>query len=248
MSKRLVPGWLARIIFTLALLGCGGNAVDRQFTANFAMGDSQQTTTGSFYFKTGSYRMEIEQDGDQIAVIVDQEARKTRIIMPGRREYAEISTWDPMSLMNDPFQGLKYTAAMGERRPEGTETINGYECDKYIVSIDGKDVLASWVARKFDFSLKIEMIVAPNSFMELKNIKEIAVDDAMFQVPDEYTKILRPDEELAEAPEWTKDIPSAPILNPPFQCDLTAGDIVRVRVQSGKSFMAKAVSNTDTEA
>ncbi|MDH4158388.1 MAG: DUF4412 domain-containing protein, partial [candidate division Zixibacteria bacterium] len=145
-------------------------------------------------------------------------------------------------------QGLKYSIASGETRAGGSETVSGYECDKSTVSMQGQDIMTQWVAGKLQFPLKIVNLVEKDMFVELSNIQETAVDDGLFALQSGYTKWIHPSKRPIPMPEWAKDLTSQPILAPPFEKKMSAGDIARIKVQPSKSVWLRAVPIGETDA
>ncbi|OYD17477.1 hypothetical protein CH333_00880 [candidate division WOR-3 bacterium JGI_Cruoil_03_44_89] len=245
MQKKTAFGWLVGMA---ALVVCSIPAFAAQFTADINEHDGEQIKSGKIYVKDSKYRMELEEDGQQIVIIVDQDAGVTRVVVPDEKMYVEMEADDPMSLMNDPFQSLKYTVSIGESKPLGTETVNGYECSKYVISMQGQDVMTRWVSQKLEFPIKIVNHVKQNKFMELTNIQEGSVDDSLFQVPSGYTKWEEPGEKPIDVPDWAKEVPSAPVMKPPFERDMPTGEMIRVRVEPSKSIWVKGKSKTEAGA
>lgn len=202
--------WLASMIVVFALFACSNAAPVSQFTADMIQSEGGDTITGKIYVKNSKYRMDLEEDGHQVFIIVDQTAGVTRVVNPEERMYMEVGSQDPRSLMNDLFQGLKYTASTGDSKHLGTETVNGYECDKYLISMNNQDVLTQWVSQKLKFPIKIVMHVSKNTFVELQNIQEGPVDDVLFDIPSEYTKMTmgEPGQEPAQTPDVAKETPT----------------------------------------
>lgn len=239
---------LTLVIGIFVMFGCGGKEDSNQFTAEMIMGDAESEVTSKIFVTESGYRMEHQQADEQLYVIVNNESGLTNVLVPSRKQYMELPSQDPMSLMNDPFQSVKYLTAMGESKLVGTEMIDGYECDKYTISQQGQEMMSQWVSRKFNFPLKIVIHVSDGKHMEIKNIREGAVDEELFKVPAEYSQMPKPGEEPAMVPEWAEDIPSAPVMKPPFERDLSIGDMIRVPVEPGKSFKAKATGKTEADA
>ncbi len=155
---------------------------------------------------------------------------------------------DPQSLMNDPFQATIYMADNGESKPAGTETINGLVCDKSVITMSGQDVATKWVSQKYNFPVKIEQMMAENKFIEITDIVEGPIDDALFQLPEDYTKWIDPDDLPVEIPEWAKELSSQPTKTPPFEMDMAAGQIIRMPVTVGQSIWVKGNSLDESEA
>jgi len=226
VQRRMTFGWFAGMIVALAMFAYSNAAPASQFTADMIQSEGADTITGKIYVKNSKYRMDLEEDGHQVFVIVDQTAGVTRVLMPEEKMYMEMGTQDFRSLMKDPFQGVKYTASTGDSKHLGTETVNGYECDKYLISMNDQDVMTQWVSQKLEFPVRIVMDVSENKFVDLQNILEGPVDDALFDIPSEYTKMAmeEPGKAPIEMPDVAKETPPTP-----------PGDKARIAVDEVKS-------------
>jgi len=232
--------------FFLLTVFCG-QALTAQFSADMTERYGDMTKSAKIYVKDSIYCIDLVEDGEQIIIIVDQDAKKTIVIPVSTKEYRELAIDDMMSIMNDPFQGYKYSAEMGEERNAGTETVNGFECDKFVVSMMDNDVMSQWVSKKLGFPIKIIAHGPPDKVVELTNIKEGPVDEARFKIPEGFTKWIDPETLPVEPPEWAKGIASAPVMKPPFERDMSAGEIIRIKVEPGKSLKIKGISKTDAK-
>lgn len=211
MQRRMIFGCFAGMMVLLAMFACNAAAAS-QFTADMTMKQGSDTTSGKIYVKDLKYRMELVEDSHQLFIIVDQIDSVTRVFLPEGKMYFEMGTQDFRSLMKDPFQGIKYSASIGESKHVGTETVNGYKCDKYVISINDQNAMTQWVSQKLEFPVRIIMDVSETNSVELQNIKENPVDDTLFVIPAGYT-IMKTDEPAKETPvqtpEVTKEAPEA---------------------------------------
>ncbi|MEW5923796.1 MAG: hypothetical protein AB1746_07400, partial [Candidatus Zixiibacteriota bacterium] len=126
-------------LFFSAILACS-KPPEGEFTANMEVSDNERTIITKIYVADSLYRMEQEQGDEKIIVIVDERSKITRALVPSRKEYLEVSSTDPISLTNDPFQGLKFTMTIAEQSELKPDIINGYKCDGYILKKDGKEL------------------------------------------------------------------------------------------------------------
>ena len=112
----------------------------------------------------------------------------TRVANVSEKAFIEMPCDDMRSLMNDPFQSLKVTIDTPgiEHNSLGTETVNGIECDKSTLLWGGTEFYTYCMSHKYNFPIKIirgqsEMVA------ELKNIKESAIDDRLFELPEGFS-------------------------------------------------------------
>ncbi len=161
-------------------------AVGAQFEADLVTSRYGKSTTGKIYVKDALYRMDQEEGGQKIVIIVDQEKGITRAFLPAKKMYVEMNTTDPRSLMNDPFQGTKFLATRLKPEKTGRETLNGFECDIYTFKDQGKELVVEWISSSLGFPLKI-VNHSTNRTVELKNVRTGPPDDSLFQIPNGYS-------------------------------------------------------------
>ncbi len=248
MGKRIYPGFPILLIFLLTIIFAWGTVSAAEFSGKITTITKHDTLTGQIFVKGEKYRMELTQDGEEIIVIVDPSVNKTIVIPVSTGIYRELASDDMMSLMNDPIQAYLYTADMGEESSAGTETIEGYECDKSKVSMMDSDVMSEWVAKDLNFPIKIVTYGQGAREMTVTDIKVASVADDKFEVPEGYTAWIDPDSVPGKRPDWADNIAAAPLLIPPFEMDLKPGNTVRVKVEPGKSLFVKGVSDGDATA
>jgi hypothetical protein len=212
------------------------------FQADMVQHVSGQSKPGKIYVKGSKYRIVQREEGHEVVVIVDQTAGRTRVLNTATKSYMELAVTDPWSLMNDPFQSVKYAMSRYDDRNLGTETVNGYLCDKVLISSGGKNLMTQWVSQKLKFPVKIVTHTDEDTFAELRNIQEGPVADSLFQVPVGYAKMASPEKGAGETPappaapvpDWAGSVASAPTVQLPYQRSMSAGEIIRVKVQVGK--------------
>ncbi|MCP4566198.1 MAG: DUF4412 domain-containing protein [FCB group bacterium] len=253
MIRRMYAKRLTVAVTMIIVTVFCGQALSAEFSADMLeIGDSD-TTVSKIFVKGLKYRMELMENGQQIFIIVNQETNVTQAINISEKAYMEMPCDDFGSLANDPFQSLKYTAAIPDAsvKPLGKETVAGVECDKSVVSYGGNDLITQWVSSQHDFPLKIVAHATVDMVIELANIKETAIDDGLFVVPEGYT-IMGDDPPAAPAepvkqdsgfPEWMKDAASAELVQLPLEKVMLAGEMIRVEVMAGKDIFVNGINN-----
>ncbi len=236
------------ILFCIALSSYCVSSPASEFKAILyeSMGDI--TRTGNIYVKGPLYQMEQTFRGEQFLILVDQKDCRTKVFSVGNKEYIDIACDDRLSLKNDPFQALKRMIDSSEVESLGLETVNGYECEKSIISYREEKVATQWVSPKLNFPIKIVNHILRDKITELRDIEEGPVDDSLFRVPAGYEKTEkfgRKPQEPPELPEWADQVPSAQIMDPPFEVDISPGDIIRVKVQDGWKINISGESTVD---
>ncbi len=236
MHKIGNPIWTFLICVGLFLCTCANSSSAAEYTADMTetVHQNNEVRTIKIYVKGARYRMEEEEEGQQIIVLVDQTENMTRVLLPSDKLYMEIASDDMQSLMNDPFQAAKYSETIGEKVKTGTEKVSGYECDVYAIKRDGDMIMKLWVSEKLSLPVKIEIPGEGGRTMLMDNIKTGMVDDALFMLPDGYTKMEQPGAQEIELPEWTERIASAKYVEPPFEQMMLDEEILRVKIKEGR--------------
>ena len=163
-----------------------------QFTADMIQTQDGETSTIKLYVEDPFYCFEQEEDGEEIFVIVNQEEKVTRVLRPSLKMYIEMESQGMMSMANDVFQSIDNMKETYDAALIGTETINGYECEKYIVSYEGEEMLTYWQSSQLGYPLKVVNSMNNGMTMELTNIVEGDIDDSRFTTPSDYKKMEMP--------------------------------------------------------
>lgn len=187
--KPQTPYWLALVaalFLTRTALGAGA-----QFSADMVVKAEGQTQTMRYYQGNQKIRTELkDEDGQAIISILDMQAKTMITLMPASKTYMEIPGIDESYHI---FAGVKPEDIDAddeeyEVKKVGTETVNGYVCDKYVATPrkPGLEKTTTWVATKLGTPIKS---VSPSNSMELTNIKEGTQPASLFAVPQGYQKM-----------------------------------------------------------
>ena len=145
---------------------------------------------GKIYVKDSKVRNEVQAGGQTGIHILRPDKKVVWIIMPQQNAYMEM----PISQEAQQKMMPLTEDQKAKMKKVGTETINGYACDKYetTMSHQGKSMkVFSWVAT--DLGLPIKIVSEDGSFsMEYKDIKPGEVADSLFEVPQGYQKMKMP--------------------------------------------------------
>ena len=201
------------------------------FSADMQLDEAGTVRQGTLYVQDSRYRMELKEDGRPIAVLVDPFEGLTHLVIPDEQAYLEIPNTSPKSLMNNPFQAFQAAVDTYEHHSAGNETVAGRRCRKIRVTQDGKDLMTGWVAEDLMFPVKIVLHVGQGRTLELRNIREGPQDDALFQVPDGFTRM---GDGTAPAPtsgsEGRGEAATSPVVSAPHQGILSEGKELRVEL------------------
>ena len=213
------------ILFSFPVLPC--RAVS--FSADLVQSEDGKTSSSKFFLKDHSYRMDLVEDGQAISILVDRKTGKTRIVIPSEKCFLEIANDSMKSLVRNPFEAYQYMLVKQQVRSAGQETLEGISCEKQIISIQGKDVITAWVAKEYSFPMKIINQVDQKT-VELKNIREKPLSRDVFAVSASYKLVSHMP---VPAPAWAADIPSAPLMEPPFSRNVSEKKIIRIKPVKG---------------
>lgn len=207
-----------------------------QFTAETTETYRDSTKSGKIYVQDSQYRMDTKDNGEDIIVLVDQAKGETVVIAPSQKMYRKMETQSMSSLMNDPFQVVVYMETNAQKHLTGTESINGYECEKYVFRMQDLDVMTAWVSTKLQFPIKIDQPSNQRSML-LNNIKEGSVDSTLFAIPAEYNEYVAP--EKKPIPPGITDTVNG---EAPWQRRISAGGEIRVKTNPKVSVRVKVMS------
>lgn len=155
-----------------------------EFSADLVVTDREGEQEGRIYVKNGMMRFELSVEGELMVTIIDPNQHGAWQLLP-QNVYMEIPISEaPGALASDEYDEMSL----------GVETVQGYVCDvtRLIYRDKSLGVVTHWIARKLDYPLKIEVVDGKNRItetIEYTNIKEEALNDALFEVPKGYVKM-----------------------------------------------------------
>ena len=222
-----------------------------EFKATVSYRTPEKTESFPISVKGSKSRMDRTIDGRQTVIIVDQERGTVQGLDVQERKYAQfpLLSFQAGFLLSMPSIIAGTAAQPGmETKPLGTETVSGYSCEKFaIVSKDDPtfSFLTYWISQKLQYPLKIAWEPARDRVIEVTSIQEGPVEDSVFQVPSGYTLAAAP--AAPPMPEWVRDVPAALVVKPPYQRRMSAGEIIRVKVEAGKEIKVSEEGETENQ-
>lgn len=184
----LVFGWLVSLGFFC------GPAPAAEFSADLVQTRGGETSHGKFFLKGDRQRTEITEAGQSSIMIMDMANKKSAMLNPKEKTYMDLSAMG-MSGGQTQAQSEEDLKKLGEWKNAGTETVNGYECEKKIFVYKDKSMgeMTHWISKKLNYPIKMVYQAGGMTMItEYKNIREGAVDDKLFQVPPGYRKMAMP--------------------------------------------------------
>ena len=193
------------------------------------------------------YRYDFEEEGMRGIVIVDPAKGKTAILIPDEKYVHHTEINSPKSLMNDPYQSFLYIKTYYEEKPAGRETVSGFECDKTEIFDSDRKIITVWLSDELNFLVKMVNHTSENTFMELRNIRPGKIDNAIYQIPADYTEVderMRPVIPEPEPPDsWLKIESSLP-----FKGEFKRGDLIFFDITENKNYKLILINQTDDPA
>jgi hypothetical protein len=174
------PVWL------LVLLTISGPAAAAQFSAVMMVKDGDRLVPAKIYVQDGKMRQEFNDEVGQTITIVRPDMKVVWIILPRERAYAELPLGRKL-----PGQFIQIPVDALSKRLVGKETVNGYEAEKYEVTVRGGRGLEKqiiWLVPKLETPVK--MLCSERRFcVEYQSIKEVSHPDRLFNLPPGYKKL-----------------------------------------------------------
>jgi len=184
------------LIAMVSLLALGGAARAADFSADFTEKTGPVAKSGKVYVKGLKVMREETQGRQRHATIIRMDKKLVWILNPADKTYMEIAGAgkEAAAMSSDP-KALAALKRLGERKRVGTETVNGYVCDKYAFIYRDKSMGTQyqWVSTRLKVPIRIEHKSPRFSMLiEYKNIKEGKVADSIFEIPKGYRKVSVP--------------------------------------------------------
>ena len=180
------------LVAVLTVLGClvafSAPVFAAEFSADVIQKMGDELKKGKFFVKGNKMRMEFEEG----ITIMDLATGKTITLQPEEKMYIEMPAMGSPATPADSDEEL---AKIATKKKIGTEKVNGYKCDKHLITYHDKAMgkMTQWYAKKLNYPIKT-VYHAPQGEMvtEYTNIKEDGVNDSVFEVPMGYRKMSMP--------------------------------------------------------
>lgn len=223
-------------------------AFSASFSANVLWKmEGKPDRVSKLYVSDNLYRFDTVEDEQSLGFIVDQKKDKAVVLNLTERVYSEVSRADLM--FSNPFEAHFAMKSMYKIVDEGEEMVNGIECYKRTLKTDDIIVQRIWIAKKYNFPVKIINYSGDKEYMlvELSNIKEEEVDKNIFTVPEDF-KLMQMPSGKTEPPSWKRNINQAPLVEIPTEMRLSEGKSIRIKTvkDSVLSITMKNLSSEDT--
>jgi hypothetical protein len=170
----------------LLVLTVPGVAWGAEFSASMLVKDDAKVMPGKIYVHDGKMRQEFLDERGQTITIVRPDLKVVWVIIPRQGNYMEIPLTKKL-----PGQFIQIPPQAVGKRLVGQERVNGYDAEKYEVSVPvgrGLEKQTYWVAAKLGLPIKMECRERQFS-LEYKNIREEKVPERRFNLPPGLQKL-----------------------------------------------------------
>ena len=185
MNKKFIKSCITVLILFTAV-GCPTNPAPKGFTADIIQKTNSHIEEGKIFVKGNEYRMDINEKGKDISILVNRESGKQKIVAHYRKSAREVLNTSVTSLSNNLFEFYNYLLQKDSSRIQGSEIINGYKCKKIEIYDKDESLLTAWISDSLDWPLKIKTQKETSRELELKNIKEVPIEEKLFELPEDY--------------------------------------------------------------
>jgi len=153
----------------------------------------KMTMKGKFQMKDDNIRSDMEMMGQTRTTIVRKDKSLVWILIPKRQQYMELPFSEETK--NNPQFYQDKLESVATKQDLGSEEVNGYKCKKYLFTFNdqSRGTMTQWFSEELQFPIK--MVNKGSNWemtTEFSNIKEGGVNDALFQIPQGYTKMEKP--------------------------------------------------------
>jgi hypothetical protein len=195
MDYRISQRWLTSLITVIVLLAIADPAWTAEFSADTIIDRLGQKQQVKLYIKNRQIRAEMEDTFGQKQILISRPGKdQTFMLYPETKTYMRLPAVAVQSPVGQNEAALK---KIGKRQLVGQENVEGYLCDKYEITYYNKYLgkMMVWVARKLEYPIQMIQVSGPpgNSVdRKLTNIKEHRVQDSLFNLPDGYRQVKKP--------------------------------------------------------
>lgn len=164
--------------------------------------DGQMNMKGKIYHSGKKERREHTVQGHHGIMILRMDKQLTWMLIPEQKMYMEHSLAEPTSEKNRKDASVDWTTAQDvQMKKLGTETVGGFACTKYQVTVKERDGSTGggtlWLTNEHNIAIKMKGTShsggeAVEMDMELKNLKIGKVDAGLFEIPAGYSKMTMP--------------------------------------------------------
>ena len=187
--------WLLMLFAGLITVAAfSGIAEASEFLADFVIKGGMMSDNGKLWVKGHKARQEMGAQADKMIMIMDLDQGFQWTLMPDVKMFIKTKIQsNGKGFRPENFVGMQQGPMEAQIKRLETETVKGYECDKYLFTFKNKEMgtMTQWFAIKLGYPIKIinTSDMLGEVITELQNIKEASVRDDLFIVPSDYQEI-----------------------------------------------------------
>jgi len=182
-----------------------------EFSADLILTQPGDTAVAKIYVRDHLYRVENFEGNNKFLAIENRLTDTTTAMDPEEMTYINLE--GPSGAFSNPVKGWEYMKRNTVEKYLGVETVNGFECDHHSYAYEGSEEahLESWKSKKLDHFIKyvVHYGASGDGSIEIRNVVEGPLDDALFKVPDGYTREKTADEIEMERPAVSGKVSSS---------------------------------------
>lgn len=235
---KLTPIYLLIFVFCTASL-----AMAASFSADIVMEKNGKTETGKIYLLNQYYRLEVLEDDKPMVIIADREKNVHCFLNMKEKVFFEIPSDDFRILTSDPFKASEYMVSKYGSKVEGTEKINGINCERQAVMVQGSKIHSRWFSKKLKIPVKLVSYDGKKAsyVTELKNIREVDLQKELFAPPSGFNQVEEPGaaeerkrEKLRKAEEALPGLTAVKTTQVPCYTKIAGGGELRVQMDTDR--------------
>ncbi|HLD47955.1 MAG TPA: hypothetical protein VJA64_09025 [Desulfobaccales bacterium] len=185
LTRKVKGRWLG-FWGVLLVLTVPGGVWGAEFSAAMLVKDDAKIMPGKLQVSNGKLRQEFTDERGQTITIVRPDLKVVWVILPLQGSYMEM----PLTARL-PGQFIQIPPQAAGKRLVGQERLNGYDTEKYEVSVPvgrGLEKQTYWVAPQLGLPIKMESRERRFS-LEYQSIREEKVADRQFNLPPGVKKL-----------------------------------------------------------
>jgi outer membrane lipoprotein-sorting protein len=199
ISRRLTT-FLATIIAIMVLPTL---CLALEMSADMTTKARGQTITGKLYMKGNKLRQDITNPQMKMTTLVRGDKNVVWMIQPAQKSYMEMKT-PPGSVnvgktmqIDDLVNKLGGKNAVTQKLV-GKETVNGYPCEKYVITQKQprpgapRETATVWLSKKLGIPVRIKIAGQMPTEINFTNIRQGGVSDSIFELPKGFKKMQVP--------------------------------------------------------
>jgi hypothetical protein len=195
-------GRLTRVLLgttlSMLLIVCGSVAA-ADFSADLVISGGTMNGQGKIHVKGYKMRQDVTISGmGETVQITDLDNGYTYVLTPETKTYIKMKVeTDGKGFRPENFTSMHSGDLKADVKKEGREEVNGYGCDKYVITYENVQMgsMTQWFADDLNYPVRIvfKSDMMGEVVQELQNIRPGNVDASLFDLPAGYTEMKMPE-------------------------------------------------------